>query len=188
MTDHDPPDERGELPPLRLPPPVEPAAPRVLGVIPAQEHDTQLSPAPERREEPRRRRKTPAQERPALPRGALVTLVRSGGLVFRTSELTVYRDGRVTYDADGPGGARERAVWVLLSDELEELRRELAAIDFAAYQFTYGRQNPDAYAYELTARVGRGVRRITLAEGSIPDELDPLIRRLASYAPPSDQG
>ncbi|MFO7167221.1 MAG: hypothetical protein DIU80_004260 [Chloroflexota bacterium] len=186
MTDQDPNDRAPELPPLRLPPPETDSGLRVLGSIPPGEYDSHLN-APQGRPEPQRsRRKTerPEAQRTPLPRGALVTLVRSGGLVFRTSAVTVYRDGRVTYDADGPGGERERAAWVLSDAELEELRREIASIDFDAHTFAYGRQSPDAYAYELVARVGRRVRRLEMSEGSIPADVEPLVRQLASYAPP----
>ena len=174
MTDQDPNDRAPELPPLRLPPPETDSGLRVLGSIPPGEYDSHLN-APQGR---------PEAQRTPLPRGALVTLVRSGGLVFRTSAVTVYRDGRVTYDADGPGGERERTAWVLSDAELEELRREIASIDFDAHTFAYGRQSPDAYAYELVARVGRRVRRLEMSEGSIPADVEPLVRQLASYAPP----
>lgn len=169
--------ETPELPPEERPP-------AELGAIPPGGYDTQLGapakpPALSHRREPQ-----PAESRPSLPRGALVALRRSGGMVFRTREVTVYRDGRVTYDADGPGGERERAVWLLTDEELADLERELRAVDWAALTFAHGRQSPDAYAYELVARVGRRLRRLELAEGAIPAEIDPLVRRLAHYAPP----
>jgi hypothetical protein len=112
-----------------------------------------------------------------------VALHRSGGFVFRTSSVTVYRDGRVTYDADGPGGGREEAVWLLTEEELAELRRELAALDWEALAFAHAAQSPDAYAYELVARDGRRTRRFETAEGSIPEQVEALVRRLAAYGP-----
>ncbi|HWQ12711.1 MAG TPA: hypothetical protein VNL77_07925 [Roseiflexaceae bacterium] len=168
--------------------PAEERPPAVLGEVPGGPRDTQLGAPTVPPAAPRPRRKPAAtpEERPALPRGALVALRRSGGLAFRTREVTVYRDGRVTYDANGPGGQRAQAVWLLGADELEALRRELEAIDWAALRFAHARQSPDAYAYELVARVGRRLRRMEVAEGAIPQAVEPLVRRLASYAPPAE--
>jgi hypothetical protein len=156
----------------------------VLGTIAPGDFDTGLTPDPPPVEQTsRRRRSLPAEDRPRLPRGALVSLRRSGGMIFRTGVVTVYRSGRVTYDADGPGAERAKAVWALSEEELAELRRELEAVDFA-HLGSGGRASPDAYIYELVARVGRRVRRIELVEGGIPPEVEGLVRRLAAYAPP----
>lgn len=145
------------LPPLRMPPP------------------------PERPAERRSHRRPASDERTGLPRGALAALHRSGGIVFRTSSVTVYRDGRVTYDADGPGGARAQAVWLLTDDELAELRRQIAEVDWDALSFAHAPPSPDAYSYELLARDGRRLRRLETAEGAIPQAVEPLLRRLAAY-------
>jgi hypothetical protein len=152
-----------EAPPLRLPPPVSPDERPV-----------------ERRS--RRRRAGEASEHAGLPRGALVALYRSGGLVFRTSSVVVYRDGRVTYDYDGPGGERAQAVWVLSDAELDQLRAMIDAIDWKAIQFAHTAQRSDAYAYELFARHGRHLRRLETAEGAIPAQAEPLIRQVVAYA------
>jgi hypothetical protein len=163
--------------------PPEERRPAVLGRIDPGPQDTQLGPPPESHVAPRRRRKAAGadEERPTLPRGGLVALRRSGGLVFRTRAVTIYRDGRVTYDADGPGGEREQAVWLLGDDELDELRSELEAIDWAALRYAHVRPSPDAYAYELVARVRRRLRYLEVAEGAIPEAVELLVRKLASY-------
>jgi hypothetical protein len=170
LGDHDTtlaqPGEGAGLPPLRLPPPVSD------------------EPRSGRQVEPRSHRRAAADDehRTTLPRGALAALHRSGGFAFRTTSVTVYRDGRVTHDVDGPGGERAQVVWVLADAELDALREAIAAVDWAALRFAHARQSPDAYAYELLARDGRRLRRLETAEGAIPEQVEPLIRRLAGYA------
>jgi hypothetical protein len=178
--------------------PTPPDEPKVLGNIapgafdqalsgqaaPEQAPPLHMPPPPDERpvERRSRRRRAKTSERAGLPRGALVALYRSGGLVFRTSSVVVYRDGRVTYDYDGPGGERAQAVWVLSDAELDQLRAMIDAIDWKAIQFAHAAQAGDAYAYELFARHGRHRRRLETAEGSIPEQAEPLIRQVAAYA------
>jgi hypothetical protein len=109
-----------------------------------------------------------------LPRGALVAMRRSGGFKFRSREVVVYRDGRVNYD-DGESGPR--TVWTLSDAELAELRDLLNQANFAKLP-TAGRQNPDAFAYEIVARPARRVYSAEAFQGSIPPSLAPLIRQL----------
>jgi len=113
-----------------------------------------------------------------LPRGALVAMRRSGGFKFRSREVVVYRDGRVNYD-DGESGPR--TVWTLGDAELAELRRTLDQVGFAQLP-TLGRQNPDAFAYEIVARPARRVYSAEAFQGSIPVSLAPLIQQLNRLA------
>jgi hypothetical protein len=113
-----------------------------------------------------------------LPRGALVAMRRSGGLKFRSREVVVYRDGRVNYD-DGESGPR--TVWTLGDAEMAELRRTLDQANLAKLP-TAGRQNPDAFAYEIVARPSRRVYSAEAFLGSIPAALAPLIEQLNRIA------
>jgi len=124
-----------------------------------------------------------------LPRGALVAMRRSGGFKFRSREVVVYRDGRVNYD-DGESGPR--TVWTLSDAELAELRRALDQAGFAKLP-AGGRQNPDAFAYEIVARPARRVYSVEAFQGSIPASLAPLIQQLnrfmwADERVPEDEG
>jgi len=113
-----------------------------------------------------------------LPRGALVAMRRSGGFKFRSREVVVYRDGRVNYD-DGESGPR--TVWTLGDAEMAELRRTLDQADLAKLPAA-GRQNPDAFAYEIVARPTRRVYSVEAFQGSIPASLTPLIQQLGRLA------
>jgi hypothetical protein len=112
-----------------------------------------------------------------LPRGALLALRRSGGFKFRSREVVVYRDGRVNYD-DGESGPR--TVWTLSDAEMTELRRVLDQVGFAQLPAA-GRQNPDAFAYEIVARPARRVYSVEAFQGSIPASLAPLIEQLNRF-------
>jgi hypothetical protein len=113
-----------------------------------------------------------------LPRGALVAMRRSGGFKFRSRTMVVYRDGRVNYD-DGESGPR--TVWTLGDAEMAELRSALAQAGFARLPVA-GRQNPDAFAYEIVARPSRRVYSVEAFQGSIPASLAPLIKQLNRLA------
>jgi hypothetical protein len=113
-----------------------------------------------------------------LPRGALVAMRRSGGFKFRSREVVVYRDGRVNYD-DGESGPH--TVWTLGDAELAELRRALDQAGLAKLPAA-GRQNPDAFAYEIVARPARRVYSVEAFQGSIPASLAPLIQLLNRFA------
>jgi hypothetical protein len=113
-----------------------------------------------------------------LPRGALVALRRSGGFKFRSRLVVVYRDGRVNYD-DGENGPR--TIWTLSDAELAELRHALDQAEWAKLPAA-GRQNPDAFAYEIVARPARRVYSAEVFQGSIPVSLAPLIQQLNRLA------
>ncbi|HUP27253.1 MAG TPA: hypothetical protein VM409_02375 [Chloroflexia bacterium] len=111
-----------------------------------------------------------------LPKGALVGLRRSGGLRFTSREVVVYRDGRVVAKSSGkasPGGsARPRR----LSDkDLAALYRAIETADLSGLPHSTGKQSPDGYAYEIAARLGGDDMRAETFDGSIPEQLSPLI-------------
>jgi hypothetical protein len=113
-----------------------------------------------------------------LPRGALVAMRRSGGIRFRSRTVVAYRDGRVNYD-DGESGPR--TVWTLSDDELADLRHALKQAGFGRLPASSGRQNPDAFAYEIVARPTRRAYAVEVFQGSIPDTLKPLIQLLNRF-------
>jgi len=124
----------------------------------------------------------PLEDAPAdrlrLPRGALVAMRRSGGFKFRSREVVVYRDGRVNYD-DGEEGPR--AVWTLSDVEMAELRRALEQANLPKLPATAGRQNPDAFAFEIIGRPSRRAYAVEVFQGSIPESLKPLIQQLGRF-------
>ncbi len=143
--------------------------------------------------QPSRKKAAPAgpavDDRPILPRGAFVIMRRSGGLRFSSREIAVYGDGRVTYRRSeagarvlrlraSPSAQDVRAVRQLTEGQVAKLRGALEKIDFAQKRFAAGRQNPDAFAYEIVARVGRAAHFVEAFEGSVPRAFEPLIRQL----------
>jgi hypothetical protein len=167
----------------------------VLGRVGAGPHDTRLSaPAPGAATSHRKgTHPSPSAETPAgqaapsdtdrlrLPRGGLVALRESGGLLFRSREIAVYRSGKLVYRRLAPTVAEPITRHAPLSD-LVQLHYLLKQIDFSKLAVG-GRQNPDAFAYELVARVGRAVKFVEVFEGSIPEALAPLIRELRRLMP-----
>lgn len=118
-----------------------------------------------------------------LPRSAFVGLRKSGGLVFTSSEVVVYPDGRVAYDARGvPQKEYTRLRRVLNDGQTISLRKLLDQTNF--WQATSGgAQNPDAYAYEIAARLGQRSNEIEVFDGSLPESLQPLVERLSKLLP-----
>jgi hypothetical protein len=164
----------------------------VLGNVGAGPHDTELNPpAPHA---PISHRKETAQPpaavtptgQPAppetdllrLPRGGLVAMRQSGGLRFRSREIVVYRSGKAVYRQLAPTGEEPASdTRQLHLSELVKLHHLLKQSNFAKL-LVVGRQNPDAFAYEIVARVGRRIHFVEAFEGSIPESLAPLIRKL----------
>ena len=179
------------------PAPETPPHDTVLGQIGAGQHDSELNvptprtPTSHRKgagQPPTARTPTgqtapPDTDQLTLPRGGLVAMRESGGLRFRSREIVVYRSGKLVHRQLAPGGAqpaghtRQAAL-----PELVELHHLLKQIDFAQLPAT-GRQNPDAFAYEIVARVGRKVQSIEVFQGSIPASLAPLINELRRLMP-----
>lgn len=118
------------------------------------------------------------------PRGALVAMRKSGGILFTWRLVVVHSDGRIIYKSnaiDAP--AEARVVGRLDAAQLGELRTLIDQSEIARRSFGVGRQNPDAFAYELIARVGRKNASAEVFEGSIPSSLRPLIERLSQLIP-----
>ena len=160
------------------PAPTEPPASEVLGRLSGEPYDSGLkvNQPPTPAEPPPMPEAVPADIL-KLPRGALVALRRSGGFKFRSREVVVFRDGRVNYD-DGESGPH--TVWTLSDAEMAELRRALVQVGFAKLPAA-GRQNPDAFAYEIVARPARRVYSAEAFQGSIPASLVPLIKQLNGF-------
>jgi hypothetical protein len=120
----------------------------------------------------------PDPDKLALPRGGLIAMRQSGGLRFRSREIVVYRSGKLVSRQLAPAGVEPPShTRQLALSELVELHHLLNQIDFSKLP-PAGRQNPDAFAYEIVARAGRRMWFIEAFEGSIPESLAPLIDQL----------
>ena len=129
----------------------------------------------------------PNDEQFKRPRGALVAMRKSGGIRFTWRLLVVRGDGRLIYKSNQIGAPRTaRAIGQLEAAQLADLQALIAQTDFAARSPGAGRQNPDAFAYELIARVGRKNVFAEAFEGSIPEALKPLIQQLNRLLPAPD--
>lgn len=118
-----------------------------------------------------------------LPRSAFVGIRKSGGLRFTTREVVVYPDGRIAYDARGvPQKEYTRLRRALNDGQVIALRKLLDQTNFWMTQGG-GEQNPDAYGYDLAARLGQRSNEITVYDGSVPENLKPLIERLSKFLP-----
>jgi hypothetical protein len=110
----------------------------------------------------------PVDEPLALPRGAFLIVRKSGGLRFTSSETAVFSSGKVTRD----GAAKKER---LSAKQVARLRSLLAKSDLPAAVAAGGRHNPDGYAYEIVARIGRKVHSAEVFDGSVPEALKPLL-------------
>jgi hypothetical protein len=127
------------------------------------------------------------EETLVLPRGAWIAMRKSGGFKFSSREIVVYRDGRVVEQSSGTARRPRAAATRQLTDaQLAELGRLLERANLAALPAVVGRQSPDAFAYELAARIGRRTKTVEVFEGSIPESLAPLIRRLRQLMSPEE--
>lgn len=151
----------------------------VIGSLAHAEADSGL-----RRPQPASHRKdVPPPDQLTRPRGALVAMRKSGGLHFSWRLVVVHRDGRVIYKSNEIGApAAARVIDTLDAARLAELQAAIARADFAARSFG-ARQNPDAFAYEIIARVGRKNRFAEAFDGSVPAGLRPLIAQLNQLIP-----
>lgn len=138
-----------------------------------------------------RKKATPPSEREQLerPRGALVAVRKSGGLFFSWRLLVVHRDGRLIYKSNEVGAPAEAHVIGRLAEgQLAELQALIGQTDWAVRAIGAQQPSPDAFSYELIARVGRKNEAAELFEGRIPATFKPLITRLNQLlpAPPPD--
>jgi hypothetical protein len=147
----------------------------------AEEQDTGV--------EARTRANDPAQNLVAdesalrLPRGGFVAFRKSGGLDFSTREVVVYPDGRVAYDVRGvPQKEYNRLRRALNDGQIAALRHSLDETGFWKEEGG-GEQNPDAFAYEIAARLGQRSNEIQVFDGSVPERLRPLIEQLTRLLP-----
>lgn len=125
----------------------------------------------------------PPREPLRLPRGAFIALRKSGGLHFSTREVVVYPDGRIAYDVRGvPQKEYNRLRRALNDGQIISLRKQLDQANFWKSETT-GKQNPDAFAYELAARIGQRSNEIELFDGSIPENFKPLLDLLTKLLP-----
>ena len=118
-----------------------------------------------------------------LPKGAIVSMCVSGGLRFSSRTVTVHRDGQITQSSTTfVRGLSKGAPSRLSNDELSNLKIIVsqAGLD-APVPPTIGtpRQQPDAYAYEIVARVGTKQTSVEVFDGSVPERIKPLIRELS---------
>lgn len=150
-----------------------------LGKIEPGEFDTAIevpaAPAPPRAV-------PPGDDALQLPRGGWLALRKSGGLRFTSREVVVYRDGRVIASGTGIPPATRR----LTAEERAALQVALDASGLPRALPASGHQRPDAYAYEIAARLGRRTYRGEVVDGSIPPTLAPLIRQLQRLLPGPD--
>lgn len=170
------------------PAPPAAAAPRVLlEGISGSEHqqpiEVPVMPPPRPVAAKSRRRAADAPEPPAaqaykLPRGAQIALRRSGGLRFSSLELVVYRDGQYLLRRTAPA-PRTTQKHQLGAEQLTALQEAVASSGLETFQAT-GKHNPDGYAYELAARLGRRAVVVELFDGSIPPSVEPLLRQLTA--------
>lgn len=125
----------------------------------------------------------PEAEPLKLPRGGFIAFRKSGGLNFSTREVVVYPDGRVAYDARGvPQKEYNRLRRVLNDGQIIALRKLLDQTNFWKAE-TSGTQNPDAFAYEIAARIGQRSNELEVFDGSVPENLKPLIQQLTKLLP-----
>jgi hypothetical protein len=138
-----------------------------LGNLAADDYDRSLE------------RPAPADDTLVVPRDALLAFRKSGGLRFTSRAIVVFRNGWVVPVAES-AGAKPRH----LSDAaLAALTSLVLRSGLARYGKAAAAQQPDRYAYQLAARVGRSLRRVELADGAIPADLAPLVRALSRLLP-----
>lgn len=118
-----------------------------------------------------------------VARGGFIAFRKSGGLAFTSDEVLLYPDGRVAYDVRGVPQKEYNRLRRMLNDaQVLSLRKLLDQSGFWRMESS-DKQNPDAYAYEIAARLGQRSNLVQVADGSVPDELAPLIERLNKLLP-----
>jgi hypothetical protein len=147
-----------------------------LGTVPQGARDTKLDagqPA------------TPAPQPDLdLPNGAMIAFRKSGGLRFTSHSVYVYPDGRVSIDqANVPKDAHARLPRKFTDAQIKNLQHTLDKINFYRLPASQGKQNPDAYAYEIAARVGKKSNSIEVFAGSVPESIAPLVEQLSALLP-----
>ena len=116
-----------------------------------------------------------------LPRGAFIAFRQSGGLRFSTREVIVYHSGRVSWRRQGKLGADEGSRHIAPA-QVADLKQLITQSGLFGLPQPIGRPSPDGYAYELIARAGRQSRSIEFFDGSLPPEVQPLLKQLKALA------
>ena len=121
-----------------------------------------------------------------LPDGGLVAMRKSGGLRFTSRTVTVFRDGRVMVNTQAGGlpsdaGSAPHSTRQMNDAELAQLYRALDRAALPELPQVSGRQNPDAYAYELAALLEGREYSAEVFDGSVPEQVAPLIQLLARF-------
>jgi hypothetical protein len=125
----------------------------------------------------------PEPELLRLPRGAFIAFRQRGRAEFATREMVLYPDGRVAYDARGVSQKEYNRLRRALNDgQVLALRKLLDQTNFWHAE-SVERQNPDAFVYEIAARLGQRANSIQVFEGSVPEKLEPLLERLTLLLP-----
>ncbi len=124
-----------------------------------------------------------------LPKGALIAFRKSGGLRFSSHHLVVYPDGRVTHEGgDTAKTALESRARRKLNDaQIVRMRKLLDQANFWNMPPTVGKQSPDAFAYELVARIGNKHHQSEMFDGSVPDSMQPLIEQMNKLMPSDEE-
>lgn len=113
-----------------------------------------------------------------LPKGAFLAFRKSGGLHFSSRAVVIYPDGRVAFDARGvPQKEYNRLRRAFNDGQMLSLRKLLDQTNFWKTE-SAGQQNPDAFAYEIAARIGQRANEVAVFDGSVPENLSPLLERL----------
>lgn len=130
--------------------------------------------------------KVEAAEKPEplrLPKGAFLALRKSGGIKFTSRAVVIYPDGRVAYNERGvPQKEYTRLRRAFNDGQMLSLRKLLDQINFWKTE-SAGQQNPDAFAYEIAARLGQRANEVQVFDGSVPENLKPLLERLVPLLP-----
>jgi hypothetical protein len=120
----------------------------------------------------------PKHEVLRLPKGAFLAFRKSGGLHFSSRAVVIYPDGRVAFDARGvPQKEYNRLRRAFNDGQMLSLRKLLDQTNFWKTE-SAGQQNPDAFAYEIAARIGQRANEVEVFDGSVPENLTPLLERL----------
>lgn len=159
----------------------QPTQGRVLGRIQSDTEPPQSDQPQSRLKIAPRKHSTPEPGR--LPKGAWLQLVISGGMVFRTTELIVFSDQRLTYRSS-PTAVTGQTLMVrqLLDAQFEELQQLASQIDFAERTPGTGRQSPDTIVYELAIRINRRTQSAEVSRWRMPEPFANLVHRLAELS------
>lgn len=150
----------------------------VLGRISTGETDTTLGETPPVRVSRRRQRET-NESANRLPRGAWIRLRAAGGIVFRTSETTVFDDGRLTYRSS-PTAVYGQTVLAreLTAAQVNGLRALVEGTDIESLAAAGLGRGRDTVTYELTVRADRRTQTAEAAQGAMPETFSQVVHEL----------